>query len=68
MNCYWCKAPDPPVIPDSPQAREYAQFGMVMRRCTVCGYYQNHVGDDEPLSAGEVGGDGQEETNARDQG
>lgn len=55
MKCYHCGCEDLPLAALTPrERRDYAAAGIVLRRCQGCGYYQNHIGDGEPVEPHEA--------------
>ena len=50
MKCFHCGSPDLRLAPlSAAQKRDFAGADLVLRLCHDCGFYQNHVGLDEPL-------------------
>lgn len=51
MECYRCESNALPLAKLYPHERQqYAEIGIVLRKCINCGLEQNHVSDGEPLS------------------
>lgn len=49
MRCYHCGSPNLEVAPVSEEeARLFAANNILLLRCRVCGWHQNHMGDGDP--------------------